>query len=308
MKPILPYFLPCLIAVCIHLAGAPTVSAQEIEPRAYSNAPVGVNFLVSGFAATRGGIAFDHSLPAEDPQLYTYSPLVAYARTLNLWGLSGKVDAILPYSWLHGSAQMEGSSVERETEGFADPRFRLSINLLGAPALSMKEFAKYRQDLILGASLQVGVPVGKYDSDKLVNIGTNRWSVKTELGLSKALDRWTMEAAAAATFYTDNNDFFGGKTREQDPLYSLQGHVIYSFKPGIWASLDATYFTGGRTTVDGTRNSNMVQNWRTGATLALPVNHRNSIKLFASSGVWSRTGNDYDLIGFAWQYRWGAGL
>jgi hypothetical protein len=290
------------------MSGTPEVFAQEIEPRAYSNAPVGVNFFVAGFAATRGGIAFDHSLPVQDPQLYTYSPVLAYARVLDLWGMSGKVDAILPYTWLHGSAQREGLSVERDSDGFADARFRLSINLYGAPALTLKKFSKYRQDLILGASLQVSVPSGEYDPDKLVNIGTNRWSLKTELGLSKAIGPWTLEAAAAAIVYTDNNDFFKGKKRSQDPLYSFQGHAIYNIRPGIWASLDATYFAGGRTTIDGIRNSDLVQNWRVGATLALPVNARNSMKFYASSGVWSRTGNDYDLIGIAWQYRWGGGL
>jgi hypothetical protein len=113
---------------------------------------------------------------------------------------------------------------------------------------------------------------------------------------------------AAATFYTDNDYFFGGRTLSQDPLYSLQGHAIYGFRSGIWASLDATYFTGGRTTVSGVLNSDLQQNWRVGGTLALPVNRENSIKFYVSSGVSSRTGNDYDLVGVAWQYRWGGGL
>jgi hypothetical protein len=84
--------------------------------------------------------------------------------------------------------------------------------------------------------------------------------------------------------------------------------VIYSFPLGIWASLDAAYFTGGRTTLNGTLNDDLEQNWRVGGTLAFPVSARNSIKLYASSGVSARTGNNYDLIGVAWQYRWGGGL
>ena len=96
--------------------------------------------------------------------------------------------------------------------------------------------------------------------------------------------------------------------RSQDPLYSLQGHVIYGFRSGIWTSLDATYFAGGRTTVNGVRNYDLQQNWRLGGTLALPVNRANSIKFYVSSGVAARTGNNYDAIGVAWQYRWGGGL
>ena len=117
-----------------------------------------------------------------------------------------------------------------------------------------------------------------------------------------------MEATAGATFYTDNNEFFGGNTLTQDPIYSVQGHVIYGFRSGIWASVDATYFTGGRTTVNGVLNSDLQQNWRVGTTLALPVNRQNSIKFYASKGVSARTGNDFDLIGLAWQCRWGGGL
>jgi hypothetical protein len=103
---------------------------------------------------------------------------------------------------------------------FADPRIRLSINLCGAPALTLKEFKDYEQDLIAGAILQVSVPWGQYDDTRLVNIGINRWFVKPELGVSKALGRWTLELSTAATLYTDNDDFYGGNTRSQDPIYS----------------------------------------------------------------------------------------
>jgi hypothetical protein len=296
------------MALCLLLVAASGACAQDIEPRAYSNAPVGVNFLIAGYAYTQGGLAFDPASPLTDPDMKTSSAVLAYARALDLWGLSGKFDAILPYTWLTGSALFAGEPVERDVGGPVDPRFRLSVNFYGAPALSLKEFASYEQDLIVGASLQVSLPLGQYDSSRLVNIGTNRWSFKPELGVSKALGRWTLEGAAAATFYTDNEDFFGGQTRSQDPLYSLRGHAIYSFGNGVWASLDATYFAGGRTTLDGARGSDLQQNWRVGGTLALPVDLKNSVKLYASSGVSARTGNNFDLIGIAWQYRWGGGL
>jgi hypothetical protein len=112
----------------------------------------------------------------------------------------------------------------------------------------------------------------------------------------------------AVTLYTDNTNFFGGSTRSQDPLYSLQGHVIYSFRSGAWTSFDATYFAGGRSAIDGALKNDLQQNWRLGATLALPIDRRNSVKLYASSGVSARTGNNFDLLGVAWQYRWGGGL
>ena len=292
------------LAACALGAGVAAVNAQSIEPRAYSNAPVGMNFLIGGFAATRGGVAFD-SLPITDPHLKTSSAVMGYARALDLWGRSGKFDVIVPYTWLSGTAVYQGAPIERVVDGPGDPLLRLSVNFVGAPALRGPEFRSYRQDLIVGASLQVSAPVGQYDSTRLVNIGTHRWSFKPEIGASQALGAWTVEGAAAATLFTTNDDFFNGNRRSQQPLYSLRTNVIYNFAGGAWSSLDATVFTGGRTTLNGTLNSDLQQNWRLGATLALPVNNQHSVKLYASRGVSARTGNSFDLLGLAWQYRWG---
>lgn len=301
-------YLAEVTGACMLLSGVSAAHAQEIEPRAFSNAPVGVNFLIAGYAYTRGGVAFDPALPITRPQIHTSNAVLAYARVLDLLGTSAKLDAIVPYTWLAGSADYAGQPLQRVVDGLADPKLRLSVNLYGAPALALKEFRNYEQDLIVGASLQVSVPCGQYDDSRVVNIGTNRWSVKPELGVSKALGPWTLELSAAATLFTDNKEFFGGNRRSQDPLYSTQAHVIYGFRSGIWASLDGTYFMGGRTSLNGKPNDDRQQNSRVGGTLALPVDRRNSVKLYVSSGVSARTGNNYDLIGVAWQYRWGGGL
>jgi len=296
-----------VLAAC-GLGGVAVAHAQDIEPRAYSNAPVGVNFVVAGYAYSHGGLSLDPSLPVTDARLESSAAVLAYARVLDLWGVSGKFDASVPYASLSGTAVYAGQPVERSIHGAANPLLRISANLVGAPALTLQEFAAYRQDLIVGVSLQVGVPLSQYDPTRLLNIGTNRWSAKPEVGVSKAIGSWTIEGQAAVTFYGDNTDFFGGSTRTQDPLYALQGHAIHSFRSGIWASLDLTYFAGGRSTIDGVAKNDLQQNWRVGATLAIPVDRRNSIKLAASSGVSARTGNNFDLLAVAWQYRWGAGL
>ena len=151
------------------------------------------------------------------------------------------------------------------------------------------------------------LPLGQYDSDKLLNIGTNRWSFKPDVGISKTLGPLTLELTTGVRFYTDNTDFLGGKTLQVSPLYSVQGHLIYSFTAGIWLGLDGTYYTGGRTTVDG-RKGESLGNARVGLTLALPINRYNSIKLYANTGVYTKTGGDFDTLGILWQFRWGGGL
>lgn len=214
----------------------------------------------------------------------------------------------MPYTWLSGSAVYQGDTLQREVNGFGDPLVRVSVNLYGALALTLPEFRSYEQDVIVRASLQVSVPAGQYDDTRVVNLGTHRRFLKPEIGVSKALGPWTLAFQAGATLFTSNNDFLNGNRRSQDPLYSFQGHAIYNFRSGIWGSADATYFAGGRTTLNGALQSDLQQNWRAGGTLAFPVDIRNSIKLYASKGVSARTGNSYDLFGIAWQYRWGAGI
>ncbi|SDY03187.1 transporter [Nitrosomonas sp. Nm58] len=278
---------------------------QEIEPRAYTNAPVGLNFLIAGYNYTTGGVATDPALPIENTQVEIHTTLFAYARSLDFFGKSAKFDVVQPYAWASGSATVKDQSGEREVSGPADTRFRFAVNLYGAPALSMKDFANYRQDTIVGASVEVTAPSGQYDEDHLLNIGTNRWSIKPEIGVSKSLGRLTLELAGGIRFYTENDDFFGGRAREQDPLYSLQGHLTYSFGYGIWAAVDGTFYTGGRTTLDGVENNDKLENSRIGATLALPVNRYNSVKIFFHTGVSVRTGSDFSAMGINWQYRFG---
>jgi len=281
--------------------------AQEPEPRSYTNAPVGLNFLIAGYVYSQGKIAFDPQLSIADANFHAHTEALAYVRSLDVGGKSAKFDVILPYSSFSAHALVDGQPRERQMSGFGDPRLRFSINLFGAPALSVKEFANYQQDLIVGVSLQVSAPLGQYDNSKLLNLGNNRWSFRPGLGVSKAWGPWTVEVAPSVIFFTDNPDFFNGSKFVQAPIYLVQGSIIYNFESGMWMSLDGTYFIGGRTTVNGVRGDNEQANTRAGLTLALPVDRENSIKLHASTGISTRTGSEVSAVGVAWQYRWGAG-
>ncbi|MDO8940710.1 MAG: transporter [Methylicorpusculum sp.] len=285
-----------------------SVNATDIEPRSYSNIPVGLNFLVTGYAHTRGNVTFAPSVPITNGKLETHSAFLAYVRSLDFWGKSGKIDIIIPHAWISGEADVLGETRTREVGGFADPLVRLYVNIYGAPALSMKEFANYQQDTLVGLSLAVSAPGGQYDPTKLVNIGTNRWFIKPELGISKAWGPLTAEIAAGAFIFTDNDEPFQGKNLEQDPLYSLQAHLIYNVTRGIWVAFDTNYYTGGETTKDQIEGNNLQENWRVGGTLALPLSRQFSVKLYGNTGVYSRTGSNFDIVGMAFQFRWGEGL
>jgi hypothetical protein len=293
-----------VLAAAASMALASSMRSQEIEPRLYANAPIGVNFVIGGFAGTQNGFPIDVGLPVTDPELNTYSLVMAYARVIDLWGCSAKLSAQAPYTFLKGSATYGDDRFTREVNGITDARVRLAVNLYGAPAMKMKDFASYRQDLVIGASASVIAPTGQYDPERLVNIGANRWSFMGDLGASKALGRWIAELSTALQAFTTNTAFFG-TTRRQEPLVSFKSSVIRNFPKGAWASVDATYFTGGASDLGSGTRTGFQSNWRTGATFSMPLGMHHSIKLFANSGVYARTGNNFDMVGLIWQYRWG---
>ena len=284
------------------------VRAQDLEPRAYSNSPTGLNFLVVGYGYATGSVLTDPALPLDNVTNDSHFGVLAYARSLNVFGKSAKVDVIVPFGSLYAKGVVFGKPHERFVIGLGDQAFRFSMNFIGAPALTAAEFKNYRQDLILGASLRLVVPVGQYDDTRLVNIGSNRWSLKPEIGCSKAFGHWTAEVAPAVTLYTDNGDFFGGHTRAQAPIYSVQTNLSYTFVPSCWLALNAGYFVGGRTTVDGVTNNDPQDGPLFGATLALPVTRNHSVKFYALTGFNADRQHDFDAVGVAWQYRWGGGF
>ncbi|MCX7099215.1 MAG: transporter [Methylococcales bacterium] len=292
------------------ILGMATWSAQatDIDPRAYSNIPKNLNFVVLGYGNTKGNIAFSPALKIDNAKLETHSAVLAYSRSMDFWGKSGKIDFILPAAWLSGTAEVAGVPRERSVNGLTDAVARVYVNLYGAPSLSMKDFVNYKQDTIIGLSFAVGAATGQYNPDKLVNLGTNRWYFKPEIGVSKAWGPITTEFAASMFNFTDNDQPFHGGTLTQRPLYNMQGHIIYNFAPGVWGAFDADYYMGGGTTMDGREANNMLQNWRVGGTFSFPVSKQISIKLNGSTGVYSRTGSSFDIIGVAFQYRWGDGL
>ena len=282
--------------------------AQELEPRAYSNLPMGLNFLAAGYAHSQGGLSTDPSLPLTDAHLKIDTGVVAYVRGIDLWGNSGKFDVIAPYSHLSGTALVAGQPRERVVSGAGDPRFRLSVNFYGAPALTLNEYRSYQPDLVIGASVQVTAPWGQYDASRAVNLGTHRWSIKPDIGFSKAFAPFTVDLTAGVTLFSRNDDYFGGQALEQAPLYSAQVNLSRDFGGGIWAALGATFYRGGRTTVDGAPKDNALSNSRLGLTVAVPIDRYWAIKFNASSGISTRTGTNFDTAGVVLQYRWGAGL
>jgi hypothetical protein len=285
-----------------------SIAAQDLEPRAYSASPTGANFLVAGIGRSSGGVIFDPSVQATDVHATIYSPTLGVGRTFGLFGRQALVTAGLPYAFgkINGKVgpQLEQASITRS--GLADLRLKFSINLRGGPALSVREFAKAsHHNLLIGASLSVQAPSGQYGPTKLINLSTNRWSLRPELGISYPWKKFYFDVYAGAWFFTKNDRFFpGNNIRQQDPLTGLQFHVSYTFRSKLWLALDSTWYGGGDTSINGGPPTGRQNNSRAGVTCSLPVGKMQSVKISYSNGVTARVGSKFNSVSVSWQFLW----
>jgi hypothetical protein len=293
------------LCLAVAMGSVRLAGAQELEPRAYTAAPTGVNFLLVAGGRSTGGVVVDPSLPVDDVQAAIESVGLGLGRTVNLFGRTGLILAVVPYAWGHVSGSV-GEETRRITRsGLPDPRVKLSVNLLGGRALTPREFARATRSTIVGVSLAVAPPLGQYTGSKLINLGSNRWAVKPEIGVSHAIGRWTIEGYSGLVVFSTNHEFYtGASVRTQAPVVALQAHVSYTLRRQLWAAFDATWYSGGTTTVNGTQKGDLQRNSRIGGTLSFPIGRQQSIKFSGSTGATTRIGADFRTFGAAWQLTW----
>ena len=279
-------------------------SAQELEPGAYWPIPTGLKIVTVVNNSNWGDLAFDPALPINEASSTINTTAFSFTRAFSLAGRSANASGVLPVVGGHVEGVYLGEHAQVSKFGLGDPRLRLAMNLYGAPAMTPAAFASYTQTTLLGISLTVAPPLGQYDSTKLINLGTNRWSIRPEVGVSRTNGHWVLEAMAGVWLFTDNTDFVGGRTREQDPIAAAQVHVTYKFKRTMWLAGDANYFTGGQTTVGGKLNLDFQRNSRVGATFSTALDRHQAIRMSVSRGAYTTIGADFTSIAASYSYAW----
>ena len=262
--------------------------------------------VVVGYQYSVGDVITDPSLPITGVESNMHFALFSYQRTVSLFGRSTNLQFNLPYTQGSTEGFVEGEFRSRHISTMADARVRLSVNLRGAPSMDMAGFQALRAKprTIIGASVLIQPPTGSYEPDKLINAGTNRWSVKPALGLIWPVRaNWLLEFELGAWFYSDN-DNFQQRTRQQDPILSSEIHLVKRIRPGFWASLDLNYYVGGRTTIDGVEQTDLQRNSRIGATLVLPFKKRHAIRAALSTGTITESGGDFESFSLHYAYVW----
>lgn len=296
---------PRLIIFIFLLGSRIVLPAQDLEPRFLSMIPVKGNFLLASYAYSSGNILLDDALPVEDLDASIHSLVAAYARSFSLFGKLAKFDAVLPYSYGNWEGMVNQLDSSTTRLGFGDPQLRVSLMLIGGPALIPAEYAEHESKKFkLGLQFRVRPPLGQYHPDKLINLGLNRWTFKIGVGASYQIQKFILEASAATWIFTANQEFFGGNKLEQHPLGTMQVHGTYVFKRGLWlaASFGGSLF--GEVSLNDEEYKNSQGNTRFGLTAALPIKKGSGIKIAYSSGVSTRYGANFNSIILAYQKMW----
>jgi len=281
--------------------------AQELEPRSLARAPVRLHIFLLGYGYSAGNILIDPSLPIEDSRAKLHALTVGYAQVFSLFGQMAMFTLVVPIATGTWKGLLEKESTTVSRTGFGDPILGLSFNFFGAPALSGRSFLAHREKFVLGGSIRIRAPLGQYDETKLINLGANRWMFRPAIGGSVKLNKWILEAHLSSWFFTRNPKFFNGNTLSQQPLYALQLHVIYEFRPGFWVAVSTGRSNGGNLVANDISLENTQKNSRFGATLAIPLGGPHSISLVFTTGVSTRFGADFDTFGIVYKYVWSSG-
>jgi hypothetical protein len=286
--------------------------AQELNPRAYVITPVGINVVNLGYSHLEGNLQFDGSVPITDARASLNLVALGYYRGFDFFGRSANFALAIPYGVGDFSGTVSDVPKHAPRSGFLDSSLRVSVNLIGGPAMKPQEFAKWQQDILLGVSLKIVPPTGQYDPTVLVNLGSNRWAFKPEVGYSQRWGHWVLDGYAAVWFFTTNPEFFsynqyfsGVRSRTESPVTAFETHLSYDVRPRLWISLDANFWEGGEATVSGASNPGTYQrSSRVGVTASIPLTVHHSIRVSYSDGAYVRYGGNYRTISIAWQYGW----
>lgn len=295
---------PALVATFAGLCNA--ASAQELAPRAYWPTPNDTNVFVFAYQKSSGDIVTDPSLPLVGVESDIDFLQLSYQKTFSLVGRTATVQLSLPYSRGDTEGLVGNEFRQRHVAGIGDTRVRLAVNLKGAPSMDAPAFQALRQNPrpIVGASILLQAPTGKYEAEKVINIGTNRWAIKPAIGAILPIrPTWLFEFEIGGWFFSDNGDFLG-ETREQDPILSTEFHLVKRIRPGFWASLDANFYVGGRTRVGDVESDNLQRNSRVGATVVFPIRRGHALRGSFSTGTVTESGGDFDMYSLSYVRIW----
>lgn len=219
------------------------------------------------------------------------------------------VTAGIPIAGLNGS--VSDTIIHGSVTGTGDSSYEFGILLKGGPALTLAEFEEFKPTTVLGFSFSVTAPTGLYRSNRILNLGSDRWAFRPEIAFSQPFgseQQWQIDIYGNCDFYTHNTTFEGGQILRQSPLPGLEGHVSYTVTERLWVSLDTRYSARGSTSVDGIDQNDSQQNFTLGDELNLELNKQNSLVFEWAKVLAHRNGPSSTGFAVKYAYTWGKGF
>jgi hypothetical protein len=298
-----------LVCLALAIACAPaTLPAQFSDPHSYDNSPAGVNQIESSYAYARANASLDTSLVIAGAKLNLSQGLIEYTRYFGLFHRTAWAEAELPIAGMSGS--ITGTNIQGSTVGTGDSGYEFAMLLVGGPVLTPAESENAASTTRVGLSVAATAPTGKYHADKILNLGSDRWSFKPELALSQPFGpgaKWQADLYTNIYFYTDNTSYRGREVLLQEALPGFEGHVSYSFNDRVWTSLDTRYSFRGTTFVDRIDQDNAQQNFGLGAETNVSMNVRNSLLFEFAKALVHKNGPSVAGFSVKYCYTWGKG-
>jgi len=297
-----------LVIGCFVFLASPIYS-MELSPLRWSHLPLETNFFGGAYAYTEADIFIDPDLLLDDVEMELKTWAGKYIRTFELFDKSARVDITQAYQEGKWTGLLDGVQASAYRDGLSDTFARLAINLYGSPPLNNKEFVRYRAnadvETIVGVALAMRLPTGDYMEDKLINLGQNRFVFRPQLGITHKRGNWTSELTGEVAFHMKNDDFYNGNTRRQDPLYFIHGHLIHTFKPGVWAGVSVGYNYGGESSVNGVDSNNKKQNIGWALSFSRPIGKNYRLKVaYIGVRTQEKTGFDSDTLNAGLSWLW----
>ncbi|WP_246258083.1 transporter [Pararobbsia alpina] len=128
---------------------------------------------------------------------------IGYSHSFGIAGRMASLALLAPYADANPTGNVEGNRGLAYRAGLGDVRSRFVVILLGGPALTPEQFARYSLGTSLGASLSVVAPTGQYVPPRLINVGANRWAFHPHIGLSQPIGNWFVKTTAGVWVFTD---------------------------------------------------------------------------------------------------------
>ena len=292
----------------------PTLAVSGVPPRFYWKTLSGTNAVPVIYQTMGGNVN-----PLDPAQVVVPNvnfnadiTIAGFAKILPVFDRASMLAVLVPMGRVTSTTTAGVVTVTETAGGYGDPLIEFTINLIGPdPIMNIPDMIRYEPGFSLDFLIDLGLPLGEYDSNNPVNIGQNRFYTRIGTPIVWQLGPWvpgrrtTLEFLPNVYIYGDNDEYLGTQTLETDPMYGLEAHLTRDFTESFWGSLDLVTISGGKSTINGMAWSS-VDSTTFGYTLGYQINDNLQLTFAYMATIGDSDPGDIQLDGvqFSLVYGW----